>query len=112
MTDVLWSNKHEIQDQILSHPEIIGWVAIRNDETQSVASDNNAKELGDVLIYFCDVSELIGETFGLGRVDEIHIVCDEATAVCLPGDKETVGVIFDKNTRPNQFLAKYNTPKR
>ena len=102
----------ETNNQVLSHPDIKGWVAIRNDGTQNVASDKNAEELGNVLIYFCDVSGMIGETFGLGRADEVHIVCDQSTTVCLPGDKETVGVIFDKDTSPNQFLAKYNTVRK
>ncbi len=111
MSDVRLVNKNETKNQVLSHPDIKGWVAIRNDETQYVASDKNAEQLGDVLIYFNEISGLIGETFGLDKVDEIHIVCEELTAVCLPGVKETVGVIFDKDTRPNQFLAKYKTAK-
>lgn len=107
MTD----NKSNItsQNQVLSHPDIKGWVAIRNDETQSVSSDPAAEKLGEVLIYFSEISGLIGETFGLGSPDEIHIVCDELTAVCLPGSHETVGILFDKDTKPNQFLAKYKT---
>ncbi len=96
---------------ILDHPEIKGWVAIRNDETQSVASDPAAEKLGEVLIYFSEMSSLIGESFGLEKPDEIHIVCDELTAVCLPGAKETVGIIFDQDTKPNQFLAKYKTTR-
>jgi len=111
MTDIQWINKNETKSQVLSHPDIKGWVAIRNDGTQNVASDDKAEQLGDVLIYFNQVSELIGGTFGLDKIDEIHIVCDELTAVCMPGIKETVGVIFDKDTKPNQFLAKYKTAR-
>ncbi|MFK8067607.1 MAG: hypothetical protein AB8D52_05125 [Gammaproteobacteria bacterium] len=98
-----------LENPVLDHPDIKGWVAIRNDETQSVSSDPAAEKLGEVLIYFNEISGLIGETFGLERPDEIHIVCDELTAVCLPGVKETVGIIFDQDTKPDQFLAKYKT---
>jgi len=109
MTDVQWINKHETKNQVLSHPDIKGWVAIRNDGTQNIASDETAEQLGDVLIYLNQVTEMIGESFSLDKVDEIHIVCDEFTAVCMPGKMESVGVLFDKNTKPNQFLAKYKT---
>lgn len=103
-----WINKNESMENVLSHPDIKGWVAIRNDGSQHVASDDSAETLGDVLIYFNEIAELVGSTFNLEKPDEIHMVCDDLTAVCLPGSKETVGIIFDKNTRPNEFLAKFS----
>ncbi len=111
MSKVQNINKNETKSQLLSHPAIQGWVAIRNDGTQNVASDEIAERFGEVLIYFNQITELIGETFGLEKLDEIHIVCDELTAVCMPGRKETVGILFDKDTNPNEFLAKYKTAK-
>ncbi len=106
--EIEWINKNESMENVLSHPDIKGWVAIRNDGSQHVASDDHAEQLGDILIYFNEIAELVGSTFGLKKPDEIHMVCDDLTAVCLPGTKETVGILFDKNTRPNEFLAKFS----
>lgn len=108
---IQWINKNKPEGQVLSHPDIKGWVVISNDGSQNAASDKFAEQLGDVLIYFNEVSDQIGETFGLDKIDEIHIVCEEHTAICMTGRHETIGVIFDKDTRPNQFLAKYKAAR-
>lgn len=108
MSDIDWINDNGTNSQVLSHPDIKGWVAIKNDGSQHVASDKTAETLGDILIYFNEITSLVGSAFALGNPDEIHIVCEELTAVCLPGKKETVGVIFDPDTRPNEFLAKFS----
>lgn len=95
----------------LSQPDIKGWVAIRNDGAQTTASDETAEKLGKALLKLNTVTQKVATTFGLDKLEEIHIVCDEVTAVCMTGNQETIGVLFDKNTKPNEFLAKYKTSK-
>lgn len=106
-------NKHNVSDeQSLAHPDIKAWVTIPHDGTEITASDERGDKLADTLSKLNNISQDIANNFGISSTpDEIHIVCDNITAVCMTGKLETVGVLFDKNTKPNEFLAKYKTPK-
>lgn len=104
-------NNHELSDdQTLAHPNIKAWVTIRHDGTDTTASDERGDKLAATLEKLNSISQDIANNFGIDDTpDEIHIVCDNITAVCLHGKQETVGVLFDKKTKPNEFLAKYTS---
>ncbi len=106
------SNERKINnDHPLTHPNIKAWVTIRHDGTEVAASDERGEKLANTLHKLKTINQDIATSFGLDTPDEIHIVCDNITAVCMTGKQETIGVLFDKKTKPNEFLAKYKTPK-
>lgn len=112
MAEIEWlikktSNDHKDQPDSTQPGRLKGWVTISDDGKTQASSDRKSGHLADVLIHFKEVAQRIGETFGQDKVEEIHIVCEDLTAVCLCGEKETFAAIFDKEIRPNEFLAKY-----
>lgn len=106
MDDIEWVKKSTKKFRFID-PDLKGWVTIGEDGAKQASSDKKSGQLADVLIKFNKVAQEIGETFGQSKIEEIHIVCEDLTAICLPGKKETFAAIFDKETRPNEFLARY-----
>lgn len=69
------------------------------------AEGDNAETLGNVLLYFKQMADLIGEAFGLEELEEARLVGKSVTAVCLPRDEEVLlGALFENKARIDAVL--------
>jgi hypothetical protein len=97
--------KKEESDDILAQPGVVGYVKVDNVGIKTIVSGQYAESLGDFLNYFCEIANLIGDSFGMDPMEEGQIRSDTITAVCFPRD-EITGIILDAKIKPEEFFLK------
>lgn len=64
----------------------------------------DAEALGAILMYFQQMADSIGETFGSEPMDEARIIGKSTTAVCIAKPESTLGLIFSSRARISEIL--------
>lgn len=91
--------------QIMQAPNVLGYVQCSEAGDVIVQEGNEVDVLANVLVYFQQVAQLIGESFGLEDFQEAQVQGKSLTVVCLPHQGGAVGVILNSRARLNETVA-------
>ncbi len=94
-----------VVQQIMQAPNVLGYVQCSESGDVIVQEGNEVDVLANVLVYFQQVAQLIGDSFGLEDFQEAQIQGRSLTVVCLPHQGGAVGVILNSRTRLNETVA-------
>jgi hypothetical protein len=91
-------------NEIMKLPGVIGCASCNVNGTTDESFGDEAEVLSNVLIYFQQMADLIGESCGLESLTEAHLMGQSLTAVCLPRGDNTLGVLFGPKAKPAQVI--------
>lgn len=75
------------------------------------AEGDNAETLGNILLYFKQMADLIGDSLGLEALEEGRLMGKSVTAVCLPRDDESIlGALFESKAKIEAVLPSLMEP--
>ena len=87
--------------QIMQSPNVLGFVQCPDAGDVIVQEGNEVEVLANVLVYFQQVSTLIGDSFGLEDFQEAQIQGKSLTVICFPHKGGAGGVILNSRARVN-----------
>ena len=93
-------------EEITSLPGLIG--VVKCDDSGEIESytGEEAEMLGTIVPYFCDLANLVGESFGLDEVQEATLVGKNITCVIVPTTEDTGAYIFESKAKIKSLLDK------
>ncbi|MEO0795832.1 MAG: hypothetical protein AAFX93_11745 [Verrucomicrobiota bacterium] len=94
-------------EDALGTPQFPGLLGmIECDEAGNIlhSEGDDAEALGQVLVFMHQISDLIGESFGLDGLEEGHFIGKHMTAVCVPRGGSDLGVLFESKANISEIL--------
>jgi hypothetical protein len=91
--------------QVMQAPNVIGYVLCSDSGDIVEQEGNEVAVLATVLVYFQQVSGLIGESFGLEDFQEAQIQSKSLTVLCVPHQGGAFGVILSSRLKINEVIA-------
>lgn len=86
------------------YPGLLGLIECDESGTVLHADGDEVEALGQVLVFIHQISDLIGESFGLDGLEEGHVIGKSMTAVCVPRGGSDLGVLFDNKAKISNVL--------
>lgn len=68
------------------------------------AEGDDAEVMGQMMLYYQQMANLIGESFGLGPLEQGRLHSKQLTAVCVPQESGTLGALFDSKAPIDDLL--------
>lgn len=86
------------------HNGLIGYIEC--DQTGEIikSEGEDIEALGSVLVYFQQMADLIGVSFGFEPMEEARVIGRSTTTVCLAKTDSTLGVIFNSRAKIDEIL--------
>jgi hypothetical protein len=91
--------------QIMQTPQVVGYVQCSDAGDVLVQEGNEIDALANVLAYFHQVANLVGESFGLEGLEEAQIQGKAMTVVCLPHHGGAAGILLNSRARLNESVS-------
>lgn len=96
-------------DQLSGLPGVQGIVHTDDAEGTSTHTGTEAEALGDILTYFRQVCSLIGDSFGLEELEEAQLSSKAISALCIPLEGQTLGVILHPKAKTSEVASLLRT---
>tara|TARA_R100000027_G_scaffold61554_5_gene53007 strand:+ start:15737 stop:16051 length:315 start_codon:yes stop_codon:yes gene_type:complete len=69
------------------------------------ATGDDLEVFGQILGYTAQIANMIGEPFGLDAVEEVHLVGTNTTAICIPQEESSLGILCTSRASTEQILS-------
>ncbi|MGE9294828.1 MAG: hypothetical protein ACQKBV_00860 [Puniceicoccales bacterium] len=86
------------------YPGVLGLIECDESGTVLMQEGDDVDALGQVLVFIHQISDLIGESFGLDGLEEGHLIGKSMTAVCVPRGGSDLGILFDNKASISTIL--------
>lgn len=83
----------------------IGAVECNSSGTILDATSDELEVFGSILGYISQVADMIGEPFGMDSIEEIHLSGANTTAVCIPQEDGSLGILCTNRTNIERILS-------
>lgn len=100
--------KTTIHTKLLSQPGVIGFVECNESGLVVNSEGDEAELLGAVLVYFEQMTNLIGETLGLDRYLEAQIYGKSILVHCQPLQDSAFGLLMNSKARLSDLQPMLN----
>ena len=100
------------QNYILGRPGfegVMGVVASSEDGEVFLSEGEDIEAFGDILVYFRQMCDKLGESFGLDDLEEGQIIGRSITAVCVAGQNADVGILLNSRSLVNERVRQVVT---
>lgn len=87
-------------------PGLLSLVEVNRSSNILQAEGDDAETLAGVLVYFNQMTDLIGESLGLDGIVEGRMIGRSMTAVCLPTPDSIRGALFENRANIDAVLPK------
>lgn len=89
----------------LKQQGFIGAIACSANGTILDATSDDLEVFGSILGYITQVADMIGEPFGMDSIEEIHLAGSNTTAVCIPQEEGSLGVLCANRSNIEAILT-------
>jgi len=93
-------------EQIARLPNVLGVVRIDDRDGSAEHTGAEAEALGNVLACLTQLSSLVGSSFGLDGLEEVHLTGKSLGILCLPEGDTTLGLVLNSRARPSELAAR------
>lgn len=83
----------------------IGAIACNSSGAITDATSDDLEVFGSILGYLTQVADMIGEPFGMDSIEEIQIAGANTTAVCIPQEDGSLGVLCTNRANIDGILT-------
>jgi len=88
--------------QLMKEPSVIGFVQCSEEGDIIAQEGNDVDVLSTVLVYFQQIANLIGDSFGLENYQEAQIQGQSLTVITSPYGEGVVGIIVNSKLKINE----------
>ena len=89
----------------LAERGFIGAIACNASGSIIDATGDDLEVFGSILGYISQVADMIGEPFGMDSIEEIHLASANTTAICIPQDGDSLGVLCSNRANVEEILT-------
>lgn len=89
----------------LNERGFIGAIACNASGTIIDTTSDELEVFGSILGYISQVSDMIGEPFGMDSIEEVHLMSANTTAICIPQDGDSLGVLCSNRSNIEEILG-------
>lgn len=89
-------------NEIMQIPNVVGYLRCTEAGDIIDQQGTDAEALSGVIVYFQQIANLIGDSFGLENLQEAQIQAKSLNVICLSDNTDLIGVILNTRARLNE----------
>ena len=94
----------EYEMETLAEQGLIGAIVCSENGSIVECTSDDLEVFGNILGYVTQIANMIGESFGLDEVEQVHIKTFHTLGVCVPQDGSSLGLLCKGNANVDKIL--------
>ncbi|MCC5790557.1 MAG: hypothetical protein JJT75_13060 [Opitutales bacterium] len=91
----------------LAEQGLLGAVICSENGSITDSTSDDLEVFGNILGYVGQLANMIGESFGLDEVQQVHLKSSQTVGVCVPQEGSTLGVLCKHSANVDKILEEF-----